>query len=208
MSTVPARSRSSRSTTATRSRSSASASSRSRPTDTAQAVSTAFEVGYRHIDTAEMYRNERGVGEALRASGLDRAEVFITSKLNNGFHSPDDARRAFDHTLVGARLGLRRPVPRSTGRCRRSTTATTSRPGRRWRSSSSDGPRALDRRLQLPGRAPGAAGRRDRRDARGQPDRAPPLPPQRRGPRATARSTASSPRRGRRSPRAACSTIR
>ncbi len=70
------------------------------PKDTAQAVSTAFEVGYRHIDTAEMYRNERGVGEALRASGLDRAEVFITSKLNNGFHSPDDARWAFEHTLV------------------------------------------------------------------------------------------------------------
>jgi 2,5-diketo-D-gluconate reductase A len=39
------------------------------------------------------------VGEAVRASGLDRSEVFITSKLNNGFHRPDDARRAFDGTL-------------------------------------------------------------------------------------------------------------
>jgi 2,5-diketo-D-gluconate reductase A len=56
-------------------------------------------VGYRHIDTAEMYRNERGVGEAVRASGLDRAEVFITSKLNNGYHRPEDARRAFETTL-------------------------------------------------------------------------------------------------------------
>src|SRR5436189_1304015 len=69
------------------------------PEDTAKAVSTALEVGYRHIDTAEMYRNERGVGEAVREFGLDRADVFITSKLNNGFHRPEDARRAFGETL-------------------------------------------------------------------------------------------------------------
>jgi 2,5-diketo-D-gluconate reductase A len=69
------------------------------PAETAEAVSTALEIGYRHIDTAEMYGNERGVGEAVRASGLDRAEVFITSKLNNGYHRPDDARRAFATTL-------------------------------------------------------------------------------------------------------------
>jgi 2,5-diketo-D-gluconate reductase A len=69
------------------------------PAETAGAVSNALEVGYRHIDTAEMYRNERGVGEAVRASGLDRADVFITSKLNNGYHRPDDARRAFESTL-------------------------------------------------------------------------------------------------------------
>ena len=69
------------------------------PAETAQAVSTALQVGYRHIDTAEMYGNERGVGEAVAASGLDRDEVYITSKLNNGVHRPDDARRAFDATL-------------------------------------------------------------------------------------------------------------
>ena len=46
-----------------------------------------------------MYRNEKGVGEASPASGLDRSEIYITSKLNNGFHRPDDARRAFDGTL-------------------------------------------------------------------------------------------------------------
>ncbi|HET9560563.1 MAG TPA: aldo/keto reductase [Propionibacteriaceae bacterium] len=69
------------------------------PGETAEAVSEALKVGYRHIDTAEMYRNENGVGEAVRASGLDRSEVYITSKLNNGFHRPDDARRAFDGTL-------------------------------------------------------------------------------------------------------------
>ena len=69
------------------------------PAETAQAVREALEVGYRHIDTAEMYGNEREVGEAIRDSGLDRTEVYVTSKLNNGFHRPDDARRAFDRTL-------------------------------------------------------------------------------------------------------------
>jgi 2,5-diketo-D-gluconate reductase A len=70
------------------------------PADTAAAVGIALEVGYRHIDTAEMYRNEREVGEGVRASGLDRGEVFITSKLNNGYHRPDDARSAFETTLI------------------------------------------------------------------------------------------------------------
>jgi 2,5-diketo-D-gluconate reductase A len=69
------------------------------PAETADAVAEALRVGYRHIDTAEMYRNEKGVGEAVRASGLDRSEVYLTSKLNNGFHLPDDARKAFDDTL-------------------------------------------------------------------------------------------------------------
>ena len=69
------------------------------PEETAEATRRALELGYRHIDTAEMYGNEREVGEALRASGLDRGEVFVTSKLNNGYHRPDDARRAFDQTL-------------------------------------------------------------------------------------------------------------
>ncbi len=69
------------------------------PAETADAVIEALRVGYRHIDTAQMYRNETEVGEAVRASGLDRSEVYLTSKLNNGFHRPDDARRAFDGTL-------------------------------------------------------------------------------------------------------------
>jgi 2,5-diketo-D-gluconate reductase A len=69
------------------------------PKDTVEAVSEALEIGYRHIDTAEMYGNEREVGEAIRASGLDRGDVFVTSKLNNGFHEPQDAREAFDRTL-------------------------------------------------------------------------------------------------------------
>jgi 2,5-diketo-D-gluconate reductase A len=69
------------------------------PAETAEAVAEALRVGYRHIDTAEMYGNERGVGEAIRASGLDRSELYVTSKLNNGYHEPDDARRAFEGTL-------------------------------------------------------------------------------------------------------------
>jgi 2,5-diketo-D-gluconate reductase A len=69
------------------------------PAETAAATGLALEVGYRHIDTAEMYGNEREVGEAVARSGLDRAEVFVTSKLNNGFHEPGVARKAFDATL-------------------------------------------------------------------------------------------------------------
>jgi 2,5-diketo-D-gluconate reductase A len=69
------------------------------PEKTAAAVKAALEIGYRHIDTAEMYGNENGVGQGIRDAGLDRADVFITSKLNNGFHKPDEARRAFEKTL-------------------------------------------------------------------------------------------------------------
>ena len=67
--------------------------------DTAEVTGLALEVGYRHIDTAEMYNNEEGVGEAVRNSGLDRDEVWITSKLSNYFHEPDEIRRAFEETL-------------------------------------------------------------------------------------------------------------
>jgi 2,5-diketo-D-gluconate reductase A len=74
------------------------------PQDTVAAVSTALEAGYRHIDTAEMYGNEHEVGEAIRRSGLERGEIYITSKLNNDAHEPDDARRAFDESLKA--LGL------------------------------------------------------------------------------------------------------
>src|SRR3954447_11923918 len=69
------------------------------PAETAEAVERALSFGYRHIDTAEMYRNEREVGDGICAAGIERADVYVTSKLNNGFHKPDDARRAFDTTL-------------------------------------------------------------------------------------------------------------
>jgi 2,5-diketo-D-gluconate reductase A len=69
------------------------------PGKTAEAVRIALEIGYRHIDTAEMYQNEAGVGQGIRDAGLDREEVYVTSKLHNGMHRPDDARRAFDDTM-------------------------------------------------------------------------------------------------------------
>jgi 2,5-diketo-D-gluconate reductase A len=74
------------------------------PEDTVDTVAEALRAGYRHIDTAEMYGNEKEVGQAIAESGLHRDDVYITSKLNNGHHLPDDARRAFDETL--AALGI------------------------------------------------------------------------------------------------------
>ncbi len=71
------------------------------PPQTVEVVSTALEVGYRHIDTAQMYENEAQVGEAVE--GFGRSQVFLTSKLNNGFHRPDDARRSFEETLRALR---------------------------------------------------------------------------------------------------------
>jgi 2,5-diketo-D-gluconate reductase A len=56
----------------------------------------ALEVGYRHIDTAYLYHNERGVGEALRRSELDRDDVFVTTKVWNTDHGYDQTLRAFD----------------------------------------------------------------------------------------------------------------
>jgi 2,5-diketo-D-gluconate reductase A len=69
------------------------------PKDTRQAVLTALEIGYRHIDTAEMYGNEKEVGQAVREFGAPREEVFVTSKLNNGFHAYGDALTAFARSL-------------------------------------------------------------------------------------------------------------
>jgi 2,5-diketo-D-gluconate reductase A len=69
------------------------------PEDTAEATALALEVGYRHIDTAEMYGNEQGVGDAVRDSSLDRDSIWITSKLANPKSEPDEIRAAFEETL-------------------------------------------------------------------------------------------------------------
>lgn len=71
-----------------------------KPDDTVQAVTAALDAGYRHIDTAEMYGNEKQVGDAIKAYDIDPADVFVTSKLNNGFHAYDDALRAIDASLA------------------------------------------------------------------------------------------------------------
>ena len=74
------------------------------PADTARAVSEALEVGYRHIDTAAIYGNEEGVGEAIAASGIPRDDLFITTKLWNDRHDGDEPRAAISESLD--KLGL------------------------------------------------------------------------------------------------------
>jgi 2,5-diketo-D-gluconate reductase A len=96
------------------------------PEETVEATLRAFETGYRHIDTAAAYQNEAEVGQAFRASGLDRDEVFVTTKCFNDSHGYEQARQAFQDSID--RLG-------STGPCRRRT--STWRPGRRSSSSRS-----------------------------------------------------------------------
>ena len=71
------------------------------PDETADAVSAALQTGYRHIDTAQGYRNEEGVGKALARSGLGRDEVFITTKLVNGQHG-------YDKTMAGYEASAKR----------------------------------------------------------------------------------------------------
>ena len=67
--------------------------------ETAEVVTRALTAGYRHIDTAAAYRNEAGVGQGLHASGLDRSEVFITTKLWNDDQGYDEAKRALHASL-------------------------------------------------------------------------------------------------------------
>jgi len=74
------------------------------PAITARVVRDGIEAGYRSIDTAEGYRNEEGVGEAIRTSGVPRSELYITSKLRNGGHERDKALVAFDDTMK--KLGI------------------------------------------------------------------------------------------------------
>ncbi len=76
-----------------------------RPEETRATTLEALEVGYRHIDTAEMYGNEQGVGEAVRDSGIQRSEIFVTSKLNNQYHSYDAALSAFDQSMTDLDIG-------------------------------------------------------------------------------------------------------
>lgn len=71
---------------------------------TRSAVATALRLGYRHVDTARIYGNEADVGDGLRASGVPRGEVFVTTKLWNADQGYDPALRAFDASLD--RLGL------------------------------------------------------------------------------------------------------
>ncbi|WP_026360277.1 aldo/keto reductase [Amycolatopsis nigrescens] len=69
------------------------------PERTADTVGAALEAGYRHLDTAQMYENEEGVGEAIKSSGLDRDEVFVTTKLANDAQGHDSAITALEGSL-------------------------------------------------------------------------------------------------------------
>lgn len=72
--------------------------------ETAEIVKTGISIGYRSIDTAALYRNERGVGDGIRASGVDRKDLFLTTKLWNNRQGYDQTFKSFDQTL--SRLGL------------------------------------------------------------------------------------------------------
>ncbi|BEL03287.1 aldo/keto reductase [Actinoplanes sichuanensis] len=74
------------------------------PAETRAAVETAFQTGYRHIDTAAAYGNERGVGEAFRASGLTRAEVFLETKIWINDYGYEETLHAFDKSA--SKLGV------------------------------------------------------------------------------------------------------
>lgn len=67
--------------------------------DVAEAVKKAVELGYRHIDTAQAYENERGVGEGVRNCGVSRDQLFVTTKLDAGIKSYDEAKKAIDGSL-------------------------------------------------------------------------------------------------------------
>ncbi|GAA1957948.1 aldo/keto reductase [Amycolatopsis minnesotensis] len=74
------------------------------PDRTADAVALALDAGYRHIDTAQMYRNEQGVGAGVKKSGVPREDVFVTTKLANDAQGHDDAITALEGSL--RRLGM------------------------------------------------------------------------------------------------------
>src|SRR5690606_37302328 len=65
-----------------------------------QAIRWALELGYRHIDTARIYENEGGVGRGIRASGVPRDEIFLTTKVWNSDQGYDSTLRAFDASMA------------------------------------------------------------------------------------------------------------
>ncbi len=69
------------------------------PEDAYDAVSRALEIGYRHIDTAQIYGNEAEVGAALEASGIPREQIFLTTKIDNSNHEPERAAASIAHSL-------------------------------------------------------------------------------------------------------------
>ena len=156
-------------------RRSASASSRHPPEETRSAVAAALDTGYRHIDTAAAYGNEREVGEAVHALRGGRAAVFIETKIWISDYGYDETLHAFDKSA--GKLGvdqidlliLHQALPSDFDKTLDAYRALETLLERR------QGPR--DRRQQLHGRPPHQAARHGRRRPGGQPDRAAPLLP-------------------------------
>ncbi|KAK3904932.1 NADP-dependent oxidoreductase domain-containing protein [Staphylotrichum tortipilum] len=69
-----------------------------------EAVKLALSLGYRHIDGANAYGNEKEIGEAIKKSGIPREEIFVTSKLAQTWHEPGDVERALDLSLKNLQL--------------------------------------------------------------------------------------------------------
>ena len=117
------------------------------PTDTAEVTTRALMAGYRHIDTAAAYRNEAGVGQAVRASGLPREEVFITTKCFNDDHGFEQAKRALRASLDRLEMRARGPLPDPLARALagqvRGDLAGVDR-------AAGGGPGTVDRRVELP----------------------------------------------------------
>ena len=127
--------------------------------DAEQMVVAAIDAGYRLIDTAEMYRNEEGVGRGLRAGGVERDELFVTTKLSQRWHGYEEAQEAFANQLQTSRARLSRLVPdplaeSESGEVRR----RLARDDRVAAAGKSQG----DRSLQLQAVPPTATHRRDR----------------------------------------------
>ncbi len=70
----------------------------------ADAIKHALDAGYRHIDTAQYYKNESGIGEALKASGINREDLFITTKVWNSHHGYEQTLEAFEESLERLKL--------------------------------------------------------------------------------------------------------
>jgi hypothetical protein len=100
------------------------------PEETTAAVETALATGYRHVDTAAAYGNEREVGEAVRRSGLDRAEVFLQTKVWISDYGYDATLRAFDKSA--GKLGATGSTCWSCTRPCRASSTSPSRPTGRW----------------------------------------------------------------------------
>ncbi|RCH80476.1 hypothetical protein CU097_004038 [Rhizopus azygosporus] len=76
----------------------------SKPQQVYQAVLAALKAGYRHIDTAAVYRNEKEIGQAIKDSGIPREQLFITTKLWNTNHRPELVEQAINQSLANLQL--------------------------------------------------------------------------------------------------------